>query len=53
MLVSCPIIISIIGSSIAIPKLSKNEFHYLDLVGLDAKFDADGPAIGKVVVLFL
>tara|TARA_B100000029_G_scaffold516280_1_gene628364 strand:- start:3324 stop:3857 length:534 start_codon:yes stop_codon:yes gene_type:complete len=33
------------------PKLSKNEFHLLDLVGLEARLDPKGPSIGKVTDL--
>ena len=30
------------------PELAEGEFHLLDLVGLEARFTADGPAIGTV-----
>ena len=30
------------------PKLAKGEFHFLDLVGLEARLSPDEPAIGKV-----
>ena len=30
------------------PKLDKNEFHFLDLIGLEAKLAPDGPPIGIV-----
>ena len=33
------------------PKLSKNEFHLLDLIGLEAKSSLEEPTIGKVVDL--
>jgi 16S rRNA processing protein RimM len=33
------------------PPLAPGEFHLLDLVGLEARLDADGPAIGRVVDL--
>ena len=33
------------------PQLGPNEYHYLDLIGLDAKLEASGPSIGKVTDL--
>ncbi len=33
------------------PKLGQNEFHLLDLVGLEARLNVNGPLIGKVVNL--
>ena len=32
-------------------KLKKGEFHLLDLVGMEARFHQEGPAIGKVTDL--
>jgi len=33
------------------PKLSANEFHLLDLIGLEARLNTEGPLIGKVTDL--
>ena len=33
------------------PKLAENEFHLLDLVGLEARLQIEGPAIGEVTDL--
>ena len=33
------------------PKMNENEFHLLDLVGLEARLNADGPAIGQITNL--
>ena len=30
------------------PKLKKNEFHYLDLIGLEVRLTSSGPSIGNV-----
>ncbi len=47
---------SIIGTKLLVPssqrpKLNKNEFHLLDLIGLEARLNAEGPVIGKVTDL--
>ena len=44
---------SIVRSKILIPshqrpKLKKNEFHYLDLIGLEVRLNSSGPSIGTV-----
>ena len=44
---------SIIGKSLLVPvkdrpKLQDNEFHLLDLIGLEVRLIPEGPAIGKV-----
>ena len=47
---------SLIGASLLVPsnqrpELAENEFHFLDLVGLEARLDLEGPAIGTVIDL--
>ena len=47
---------SLIGTSLLVPisdrpKLDENEFHLLDLVGLDVKLESEGPVIGVVTDL--
>ncbi len=46
----------IIGQNLVVPssnrpQLKKGEFHFLDLVGLEARLDHNGPGIGQVVNL--
>ena len=43
----------LIGTSLLVPtshrpKLCEDEFHLLDLVGLEARLEPEGPAVGKV-----
>ncbi len=47
---------SLIGQKLLVPsshrpQLGKNEFHLLDLVGLEAKLQPEGPVIGRVTNL--
>jgi len=47
---------SLVGTNLVVPsddrpKLAKNEFHLLDLVGLEARLKPEGPLIGKVTNL--
>ncbi len=47
---------SLVGNNLLVPasnrpQLAKGEYHLLDLIGLEAKLNADGPAIGKVIDL--
>ena len=47
---------SVMGSNLLVPthdrpKLAANEFHLLDLVGLEARLNPKGPLIGKVTNL--
>ena len=44
---------ALVGESLLVPaserpQLGEGEFHHLDLVGLEARLHADGPAIGSV-----